>query len=255
MNNDIDPRRHLPLDGAYNVRDLGGYATRDGRETRWHTIFRAAGMSDMTSDAQQTLLDEGVRTVIDFRGKQELEESPNVFHDSPDVSYRHYNIIGEEIFAEWAVSPVTGIPVDRLSTMYRTILDRRGEEFRRTLATLAEPAELPAIYHCSAGKDRTGVVSALLLGIAGVPDDVIAEDYGLSAVYLHETWFTLGLAPEDSTPENYTVDDYRAQWCPPEAMHKTLQHLGENYGGIEGYATSIGVTPEQIGSIRDQFVG
>ncbi|MDP6495536.1 MAG: tyrosine-protein phosphatase [Dehalococcoidia bacterium] len=255
MNNNNDPGRHLPLDGAYNVRDLGGYATLDGRETRWRTIFRAAGMSDMTSEAQQKLIDEGVQTVIDFRGKQELVESPNVFHDSPDVLYRHHNIIGEEIFAEWAVSPITGIPVDRLSTMYRTILDRRGEQFRRVLATLAEPAKLPAIYHCSAGKDRTGVMTALLLGIAGVPDDIIAEDYGLSAVYLYEPWFKLGLAPDNSTPKNYTVDDYRAQWCPPEAMLKTLRHLGDNYGGIEGYATVIGVTSEQIASIRDQLVG
>ena len=135
---------------------------------------------------------------------------------------------------------MAGNPVDRLSTIYRTLLDRRGEKFRQTLATLAELAEFPIIYQCAAGKDRTGVVSALLLGIAGVPNDVIAEDYGLSALYLK--------------PESYTVDDYRAEWCPPAAMQKTLQHLNKHYGGIERYVTSIGVTQEQVCSIRELFV-
>ena len=249
-----DNRRHLQIDGAHNLRDIGGYATRDGSETRWRTIFRSAGMSDMTLDGQKKLLDMGIRTVIDLRGGEEFEKSPNVFYDSPDVTYCRHDLVGEEIFAEWDVNPVEGTPVNRLSMMYKTILDRRGEEFRRILAILSKPINVPAIYHCSAGKDRTGIISALLLGIAGVTYDVIAEDYGLSAVYLHQRWLPLGLAPEGSNPQNYTVDDYRAQWCPPGAMDETLRYLYENYNGIEGYLISIGVTEDQITDIRNLFV-
>ena len=87
------------------------------------------------------------------------------------------------------VEPVKGLQLARL---YRSWLDVRQPQIGRILATLAEPDARPAIYHCAGGKDRTGVISALLLGIAGVPDEVIAEDYALSARYLMDRYFRRG---------------------------------------------------------------
>ena len=85
---DIDPRRAIAVEGASNVRDLGGYETLDGRQTRWRALFRAADIHALSPSAQSTLIDAGVRTVIDLRGSRELTEAPSVFKDLSGVQYR-----------------------------------------------------------------------------------------------------------------------------------------------------------------------
>ena len=157
---DIDPRRAIPVEGAYNVRDLGGYETADGRQVRWRTLFRAADIHALSPSAQATLIDAGVRTVIDLRGSRELIEAASVFKDRSDVQYRPHNMTGDALINRWGTIPVPADSSIRLSTMYSTVLDERGEMIKTILESVSQPGTLPAVFHCTAGKDRTGVLAA-----------------------------------------------------------------------------------------------
>ena len=249
---DIDPRRAIPVEGAYNVRDLGGYDTADGRQVRWRTLFRAADIHALTPAARATLIDAGVRTVIDLRGSQELTEAASVFKDLSGVQYRPHNMTGDALIDRWGAVPVPADSSIRLSTMYSTVLDERGEMIKTILETISQPGVLPAVFHCTAGKDRTGVLAALLLSIAGVPHDRIVEDYALSARFLYGT---STVPPDGSGADEFPpFEEYQAKWCPPAAMGLTLDHLESKYGGIEAYAKSIGVDDSTLTSIRDALV-
>ena len=245
--------RHLDIDGAYNVRDLGGYPTSDGRQTRWKTFVRAASLHALKPAAQSALIDYGIRTVIDLRKTDETEEAPNVFAGSSQVSYHHQNMLGDEPLSEWEDPVEKGEPADLILAAYAPWLDLRQTQIGRTLATLAEPTARPAMYHCAGGKDRTGVISALLLGLAGVPEDIIAEDYALSARYLLDRYFA-NQGPPESNSGNYTWEDYQREFCPPDGMLKVLEYLNERYGGVEAYVRTTGLDSGQIESIRTALV-
>ena len=250
----MQPTRHLDIDGAYNVRDLGGYPTSDGRQTRWKTFIRAASLHALQPRAQAALIDYGIRTVIDLRRTIETEEAPNVFADSSQVTYRHQNMLGDERDVGEEDAAEKGELADYIMAAYTSWLDLLQPQIGRTLATLAEPEARPAIYHCAGGKDRTGLISALLLGIAGVPENVIAEDYALSARSLIDRYFAQQ-APPESNPGNYTWEDYQREFCPPKAMLRVLDHVNEQYGGIESYVRTTGLNTDQIESIRTALVG
>ena len=249
---EVDPRRAIPVEGAYNVRDLGGYETADGRQTRWRTLFRAADIHALSPSDQSTLIDAGVRTVIDLRGSRELTEASSVFKDRSGVQYRPHNMTGDALINRWGTIPVPADSSIRLSTMYSTVLDERGEMVKTILGTVSQPGVLPAVFHCTAGKDRTGVLSALLLGIAGVPHDRIVEDYSLSARFLYGT---STVPPDGSGADTFPpFEEYQAMWCPPAAMGLTLDHLETKYGGIGGYLNRIGVDEATLTSIRNALV-
>jgi protein-tyrosine phosphatase len=249
----LQPPRHLDIDGAYNVRDLGGYPAMNGRRTRWKIFLRAASLHRLPRESQDALIEYGVRTVIDLRRSHELEEQPNVFAGSSRVAYIHQNLIGDAPLAGTDDTVETGEAAERIVGSYSSWIDLRQPQLRLTLTTLADPASRPALYHCAGGKDRTGVISALLLGLAGVPADVIAEDYALSAPFLLERYFA-EQAPPDQSADDYGLEDYRRDFCPPEAMLKVLDYVDERYGGVEPYVRTIGLNNGQIDSIRAALV-
>ena len=247
------PSRHLDLEGSTNVRDLGGYPTVDGRRTRWGVFLRSATTHRLTPESQQALLEYGIRTVIDLRRATELQEQPSSLAGLDGITYHHQDLIGDDPLAAEPDNVGTGVEA-RMLAIYGKWLDRRQAQFRETLATLARPGALPALYHCAGGKDRTGLVSALILGLARVPADVMAEDYALSARYLIDRYFEEQASP-DLSPDAYSWEDYRRDFCPPEAMLMVLRHIDERYGGPEGYAQTIGLSQDEIDSLRAAIVG
>ena len=231
--------RHLDLEGAKNVRDLGGYPTVDGGQTRWRRIFRADSLHQLSPDDQALLTDVGVRTVVDLRRTAETETHVNVFADSEEVDYHHLNMLSDE---ELNISPTaegTSVP-QHMAHHYFGYLDKCQAVVSRILITLAEAGDHAVLFHCAAGKDRTGVIAALILSLSGVPEETIAADYGLSAHYL--------AGPDCSWKE------YQEAHCPPETISFLLRHLEETYGGVEGYMSTIGMLPEQIGRLRDRLI-
>ena len=246
----VDDPRRIDIEGAWNVRDIGGYQTSNGKRVRMRTFFRADSLHQLTGKDQQLLLGYGLRSVIDLRQSHELADFPDVFAASTAVSYHHIDVIGGKPIH---YSPVVGTPADDIQMSYCAWLEQRQAQVGRVLATMAEPGALPALYHCAGGKDRTGVTTALLLEIAGVPEETIAEDYGLTARYLWERW----KVDMPGLEADYNLQgwrDYQREFCPPDGMRKVLAFLKDRYGGAEGYARDAGLTDRQIEGLREALV-
>lgn len=239
-----EERRHLALAGTYNVRDTGGYPTEDGRETRWRTLLRGDSLHRLTPEAQEMLIAAGLRTVIDLRRPFEVEHSPNVFAASSHVRYRHMPIFD---------GTADGAEQRSLATIYHAILDDAQPRVREIIATLAEPDAFPALVHCAAGKDRTGVIVALLLSAAGVSAETVAEDYALSAIYLTEE-FHAGLKERViATGGDWSRVEPLLD-APATLMHDTFAYIDERYGGVEPYLRTIGVTESELAAVRAALV-
>src|SRR5690242_5341857 len=173
--------RVLLIEGSSNIRDIGGYITRDGGVTRWKTVVRSASMDAITALGQQQLLDYGVKHIIDLRDVRETESTPNVFAQSTSVQYRNCPVVGVDAVNK----AMEGI--ETLYEMYVIMLDQCQGQIKSVLEMIAD--HLPngmVVIHCWAGKDRTGIITALLLGLAGVPAETIAQDYAMSYELLAE---------------------------------------------------------------------
>jgi protein-tyrosine phosphatase len=206
------PARHLPLPGTRNIRDVGGYPAAGGRRTRWRTLLRADQLDRLPAAAQDELVSMGLRLVVDLRWPEELDRSPSVFARSSRVRYLHVPLLADD-----------PTPHHGLAGMYRHLFDARAPQLAQVVRALLEPAGVPAIVGCAAGKDRTGVTVALLLEVVGVPLDVIVEDYALSAHYFASP--VTHVEPDDWRAGPIVVDS------PPEFMFDALAHLERRHGG------------------------
>ncbi len=230
----IEPRRHLPLDGTRNVRDVGGYPAAGGRRIRWHTLLRSDELTRLPAHARDELRGIGIRQVIDLRWPDELALSPNAFRDDPVVRYLSIPLLADD------PTPHAG-----LDGMYRHVLDERLPHLAAVVRALAAPDGLPAIVGCAAGKDRTGVTIAVLLALAGVPDEIIVEDYALSAGYFAIPNATI--PPEDWRHPPLVVDS------PPEFMASTLRHLQREHGGARSLLLAGGLTDAELDRLVDRL--
>ena len=236
------PQRHLKFAGTYNFRDTGGYPTRNGGTTRWRTLFRSDSPHRLSEADRASLVERGLRTAIDLRQAEELAEAPSVFVASPQVAYRHLPLLND--------TPSMPEILPTLVEIYRGILDHRGEQVGAVLAALAAPGALPAVVNCTAGKDRTGLIVALLLGLAGVPDEAIVADYALSGACLAGVY--LDEARRRAEAQGFSYD--LLVLCDPDFMRATLAHLGERYGGIEAYVRTTGLGDAEIDQLRRAMV-
>src|SRR5882757_5436452 len=162
----------VPLEGGSNFRDLGGYRTADGRIVRRATVFRSAHLGNLTEEDRAALARLGVRTIVDLRGVSEAAETP---HSIDGVDCR---VVGAKIrgaVADGSANP--HLMMQFLTDHYRDYPRRCAPGFRTLFATLSDGTHRPLVFHCTAGKDRTGFASALLLSLLGVPWESVMEDY------------------------------------------------------------------------------
>ena len=254
--------RHLDLEGAYNIRDIGGYETVDGHKTRPRTLFRSDSLHNLTLDSQRALVSEGLRTVVDLRVTQAVTEHPNVFAESSEVDYRWVNVMGDEPLVEVSDINVSALGPDRPPDIYAAILDVRREWMGKVVKHLATPGILPALYHCNSGRDRAGLVTMLLLSIAGVPPETIVKDYSSSATYLwrripdRAAGKRLRLDPTDFDASEEFRQAYETERniAPPHAMRTSIEHLEREYGGVRPYLTGAGVTEDELERLRVAIV-
>lgn len=175
------PSRHLNLAGASNFRDLGGYATRDGRTVRWRQIFRSNHLGHLTEDDAAVLRSLGVKSAFDFRGAGERTEALCVMSDITV----HSLPVEPTVVAALRAIAAGGTPlsadhaVEVMRDSYRSYVQQNTPRYRALFAHLLED-RAPLVIHCTAGKDRTGFACALILHTLGVPDEVISEDYLLT---------------------------------------------------------------------------
>ena len=251
MTADLDPRRHLELEGTCNTRDIGGYATRDGRQTRWGRLLRSDSLHNLSSDSQQVLLDYGLRSVLDLRKSAEMQNKRNVFFGSNSLQYFHQNMVGDTLIRERESIPASLDYVEHMRWSYSVVLDRRESHIHDTLCLLGQRGTLPALVHCAGGTERTGLIIALVLGIAGVPEETIAADFALTA---RLTYLPYLADHPDLSPATYTLEDHQNRQCRPDTMLAVLRTLEERYCGVVGYARNIGMSEDQILSLREAIV-
>ncbi|MCK9249507.1 MAG: tyrosine-protein phosphatase [Solirubrobacteraceae bacterium] len=241
------PRRRIAIPGTFNLRDVGGLSTAAG-PVRSGVLFRSDGLANLDDDGRAAFAALGVRTVVDLRQAREAEQHPSALPD--DGPERHHVPV-------FAVAGELGIDMDRLAdigVLYRALLDRCAEGLTAAVRRLAAPGALPALVHCAAGKDRTGMVVALSLSLAGVPDEQIVEDYSFTARLLsgdvrdrlEREAIEAGLATQLLAV---------AMDAPAPAMAETLTHLREAHGGAEAYLLRGGASEEELQRLRDALVG
>ena len=257
-----DPRRHIPLDSLQNFRDLGGYKAADGRTTQWRVFTRCAGMHRLTETDQQKMVDYGIGAVVDLRLPREIERSPNPFADYDGMAYHHLDFWGDRV-DDFRSSKSSITQAEKLADLYRTGLGRCSGIIAEIVSTLADVGDHAAVFHCGAGKDRTGLIAAMLLGVVGVPHATIAADYALTERYLkdpnrdHDNPDPMFI-PES---ERAKVDAAGAQplpiymsSCLPETMLLALEFLDDHYGGVESYLRKAGLSGPHIDRLRTRFM-
>jgi len=245
---DLDPPvRHVAFETLFNVRDLGGYVTTDGHTTRWQTLYRADGINRVSGADLDRLAALGLRTVVDLRTHGELEERGRFPVDALPVAYHHLPVI-RETWEHWALDPNLE-PVGFLVRRYQEMLDEGAPALAGALEVLADPAAYPAVFHCAAGKDRTGVLAAVILGLLDVPDDTVADDYGLSRAAMETLveWLRVNVpeALDAMTDQPAAFLD-----APPRAMHEVLALVRAEHGSMGGYVASIGVGADTVTELR-----
>jgi protein-tyrosine phosphatase len=234
-----DLTRALPIPNLHNVRDLGGLPTRDGQSTRWRSLLRADDLHHLSPAGLQALHDYGVETVLDLRWDEERARFPSGYRPGANGRrLRHVSLLGKDP-QDWSARS-QNVPWEQWN---RAVLDHAQPEMAAALRVAAEAPPGPLLFHCVAGKDRTGLVAALLLALAEVEPDAIAADYALSAVSLRASW--LAGQPEDKWPEIIA-----SLSCPPARIHAALAHVDERYGGPAGYARAIGLSEAQTQRLR-----
>lgn len=229
----VAAERRIPFEAVTNFRDLGGYRTGSGRRIRWGRVFRSDALHGMTEGDIALYDDLGLTAVYDLRGEVEVAEQPD------PMPSRHLPMLSRPAGDSFAGSfdGATGEDGERLlAGLYIGQIDHSATTIGELFSALTEPGGLPAVFHCHAGKDRTGLVAALLLEALGVERDAILDDYELTARYrlraqqdqTFERMIKLGLAPEAAAG---------VLTAPRWAMRSALEHLDREYGNIERYLT------------------
>jgi protein-tyrosine phosphatase len=221
------PARHLALQGASNFRDLGGYPTIDGRTTRWRHIFRSNHLGQLTAADVEIVRALGVRSAFDFRGVEERAAGICVVNEITVHSLPIEPTVVAALRAELDRGTLTAaVALELMRESYRNYVRHNTHSFRALFGHLLED-RAPLVIHCTAGKDRTGFASALILHALGVPDDVIAEDYLLTNRFYRR----------DATAAIDLPEDVRNAIGSVEASYlaAAFETVGKDYGDLETY--------------------
>jgi protein-tyrosine phosphatase len=236
--------RHLAWEGCVNVRDLGGHPTADGGTTRFGAIVRADTVHRLTDAGWRDLVGHGVTRIVDLRFDEEREADPPA--ELP-VEVVHVSLFegADENYGPYldALAAAAPTPEDATKAVYLDFVERFASRFPPVFRAIADAPEGAVLVHCHGGKDRTGLVVALLLSVAGVPRDEVVADYAVSERNLAERQ-TVWEAEAESDEERKR----RAQIgrCPPEAMRGVLDELDRRYGSIREYLLAAGSTDNEL---------
>ena len=239
------PERGVPFTDVYNFRDLGGYRTADGGTVAWHRLYRSDDLGRLGDADLDHFASLGIRTVVDLRRPNEVADLGRI-PELDGVTYRHVHMAHppwpSHRFTDNAER--TAFVIER----YREMSEAGGAAIGEALRLIADADTAPLVVHCIAGKDRTGIVSALTLSLLGVDDDTIADDYTLSEAAEPQAWaYYARIKPDVVRPANII-------FSPREAMLAFLEDLRATHGSVEKYASAIGVTDEDVAAMRGHLL-
>jgi protein-tyrosine phosphatase len=223
--------RHIVLGGICNLRDLGGYPVGGGGNIRWRRVLRSDSLHDLNDSGIEALLDAGLASVIDLRDASEIARQPNPFHAHRAVKYSHIPLFAHLDLKEH-LAGAAGVD-DMLLGLYCEVLTQRQPALAEALAAIANAGPGAVLFHCTVGKDRTGVLAALVLAAVGAsPEDIVA-DYALSAARIDRIRKRmLAKFSADGADIKSLLPLFSSE---PATMRGMLDFLDNRYGGIDAY--------------------
>lgn len=251
--------RFLPLSsGSVNFRDFGGYQTADGRRVRWGRLFRSGTLAALTPADYDYLSQIGLQLVCDLRNREEVAIEPDKLPDT--MAYVHAPIYTDSDsmrrLRTLLVDP-RALNILLLEMYTRQMIDENARPIGEVLRRLSDPANLPALIHCTAGKDRTGITAAVLLSVLGVPDEVITADYSLSNHY----FTTFRQVVQKALPGwlgnlGISIDDMHVLLTAnPAIFQDVLNHIRRKYGSVDGYLReAAGLDDAVIEQLKANFL-
>jgi protein-tyrosine phosphatase len=238
--------RRVVVPGTFNFRDVGGYPASDGRSvTKWGTLFRADALHALDDAGRSALAELGVRTVIDLRSETEREESPDQVEGVVETAL-HLPVFDPERLDAKA-------PNISLEAVYEMMIAERGPQLVGAIKALAQPGALPAIVHCAGGKDRTGVVIALVLAGVGVADEVVVADFAATSLFITEAFLkALNTRREVSEADA----DARASMLAsdPDLMVRILGLIRDEHGSVEAFLRKHGLEEHELDTLSRELL-
>jgi protein-tyrosine phosphatase len=245
-------RRLVALDGATNFRDIGGYRAADGRAVRWGSIYRSDSLEDLTPSDVGRLLHLELREVLDLRSAREVEAFGTTPLTGHGVVRHHVGFLPEPLAADLPPR-ITPVATDHaaFAAHYLELLEGAKAPLCRAFTELAEAETHAVVFHCTAGRDRTGLTAGLLLSLLGVDDEVVADDYQLTERFLR--------IPASRLERLHQIFDRRtilpeSPPTPAPVMRLTLAGVRERYGSAEGYLREAGLPNEVTTALRRRLL-
>lgn len=235
----------LDLTGTANTRDLGGYPTAGGL-TRHGQFYRSDGLQNLTPEDIRRLVDLDIRCVVDLRSEYEVKKSPPPLGEAQGITYVHIPMLDQAASAGFAQA----LP-DSMGKVYLELLSQSGESFAQVMACFARHADHGILFHCTAGKDRTGVTAMLLLSLCGVPREYILEDYLVSEENMKVLFNRQKADFEKAFGKVLPASVFSSA---PQEMELALDYLASTYGTAEAYLLQQGVPPATLSRIREKLL-
>ncbi|MBM46070.1 MAG: hypothetical protein CL458_12205 [Acidimicrobiaceae bacterium] len=244
----------IDLSGAMNCRDIGGYPTREGRRVRTNAIFRSDRLSDLIEDDLEELASYGIRTVVDFRTAAETHRDISRLWSTVTT---HVPLpIGDEIAQQTEfvdrirAGEITAVTVTDVADSYIEMLSDSGQQFVNFLELAADIESWPLLFHCTAGKDRTGIAAALILELCGVERELVLDDYELTNTLRSERRIAqLRPSLEEAGADIEAIRP--ALSAPRQAMEQTLAYFDAEHGGVKQFLlTRLGMNEDTVSAIQ-----
>lgn len=240
------PERRLRFENVFNFRDLGGYSTADGRVLRWGRLYRSDDLARLGELDRARFTALGIRTVVDLRRAEEVAADGRI-PQFDGFTYRHVDL--PHPYWPPAEFADTTERVRYLVQRYRELTTEAADGIGVALRLIADEHRAPLVFHCIAGKDRTGVLAALALALLGVADDEIAADFALSEISEAGYWDYRKRTDPTLTRRRWT----HIQVCPGEGMRGFLDELRARHGSVAGYVAAAGVTADHVAAMREHL--
>ena len=249
--------RRIALEGASNFRDLGGYETRDGRTTKWRHLYRSNALAGLTDDDVAALAQLGLQVVCDFRRDEERVEAPSRLPDEGGPKVVHFSIGPERensrLYEElWSDAPSDEGIREAMKAIYRAYALEFTDHYSRFLDHVARTEHLPLLFHCAAGKDRTGFGAAVLLEALGVPRETIYADFDLTNDFLIRDMDRLA----EKYPDMKSLEVFHTMLAAnPDYLTAAYEVIDAQYGDIEAYLEqALNLTRAKRATIQDALL-
>ncbi|MFD1215698.1 tyrosine-protein phosphatase [Microbulbifer celer] len=266
VKSNVEQTRVLPLEGGRNFRDLGGYETTDGKTVKWGKLYRSGVLTNLTGDDYDYLRDRAIATIVDFRSTRERTEEPTNWQAGSVMQLKWDYDMGnwEQEFAKVMSKPDFGKEdlVEMMDKGYVGLVKQQTPAYRAMFQKLIESDD-PLLFHCSAGKDRTGIGAALILTALGVDRETIKQDYMLSNKALQGS--NMMELPEDATEKQKQMFAFFSQ-LPPEVrqvlagvevswLETAFAEMEREHGSVEGYIEhALDVDAQELALLKSRYL-